>query len=479
MKTIYLGPSFLFSVICVLLLALPSYAQHEQHTPPPPPQPQPQPKTETPPPAKDTVQMPPMKMDMEMDSMSMTAWAIVPGVPHARAGSGTSWLPDRSTPRAFHWPRGEWMVMLHGMASLRYTNQDVSGEGVRGDNMVDGPNWAMVMGQRAVGTDGQVTLRAMMSLDRVTEGGDGYPLLFQSGESWQGQALVDRQHPHDLFMELAAAYGRRVGANGYFVYFGLPGEPALGPPAFMHRPSARNMIDAPLAHHWQDATHIAFGVLTGGFVHRNVMFDASVFTGREPDENRWNFDEPKFDSYAGRISYNPTAEFALQASAGRLHSPEALEPGIDVTRMTASLLYHHPLREGRLWTTALVWGANDPSEGKTTHSFLAESDWETRVVSPYGRLQVVQKSGEDLRMPGNEGGTNNIGTLTLGGAVTLVRSEEMELTAHVQGSGYAVPEALQGAYGKRPWSVEVYLQLVPAKAGRSMGAGESMEEHGH
>ena len=33
---------------------------------------------------------------------------------------------------------------------------------------------------------------------------------------------------------------------------------------FMHRPSAADDPFAPLGHHWQDATHEAFGVVTTG-----------------------------------------------------------------------------------------------------------------------------------------------------------------------------------------------------------------------
>ena len=181
----------------------------------------------------------------------------------------------------------------------------------------------------------------MMSLDPLTEGGRGYPLLFQSGETWHDQPLHDRQHPHDLFDELSICYSQKFphDLSGY-VYFGYPGEPALGPPTFMHRLSAMDNPDAPISHHWQDSTHITFGVATLGAVWKNVKLEGSIFTGREPDENRYDFDQPRFDSYSGRISWNPTRDLALQVSHGYLHSPEAVEPDLNQHRSSASIIYN-------------------------------------------------------------------------------------------------------------------------------------------
>ena len=181
-----------------------------------------------------------------------------------------------------------------------------------------------------LGDSAQIGARLMMSLDPLTEGGRGYPLLFQTGESWHDQPLHDRQHPHDLFDELRSA-SRKSSMHDFsaYVYFGYPGEPALGPPTFMHRPSAMDDPDAPIGHHWQDSTHITFGVATAGLVWSRfdgMKIEGSIFTGREPDEDRYDFDRPRFDSYSGRISWNPTQNLALQVSHGYIKSPEALEP---------------------------------------------------------------------------------------------------------------------------------------------------------
>jgi hypothetical protein len=206
--------------------------------------------------------------------------------------------------------------MFHGSLFLRYTNQDIFSAGSRGDDEFSAPNWFMTMMNRKIGEKGLLNATAMISLDRLTEGGNGYPLLFQSGETYKGEKLVDRQHPHDLFSALSIGYTQMLNKDiDITAYFGYPGEPALGATAFMHRVSAMNNPDAPLGHHWQDATHITFGVGTLGFRYKNFKAEGSIFTGREPDENRYNFDKARFDSYSYRLSFNPTENWDIAVFA--------------------------------------------------------------------------------------------------------------------------------------------------------------------
>src|SRR6476661_3731748 len=241
------------------------------------------------------------EMQMEMHS------SIDLADPMSREGSGTSWLPDSSPMYGKMFMFGEDMLMLHGAIFPRYTNVSTR----RGDDRIDAPNWLMGMFSHPLGDSAQLGVRLMMSLDPLTEGGRGYPLLFQSGESWHDQPLHDRQHPHDLFDELSLSYSQKFTQDfSGFIYFGYPGEPALGPPTFMHRISAMDDPDAPLGHHWQDSSHVTFGVATAGLVWRTVKIEGSVFTGREPDEDRYDFDRPRFDSASGRISWNPTPDLA-------------------------------------------------------------------------------------------------------------------------------------------------------------------------
>src|SRR5438128_5103224 len=312
--------------------------------------------------------------------------------PMSREGSGTSWLPDSSPMYGRMFMLENDMLMLHGAIFPRYTNVSTR----RGDDRIDAPNWLMGMYSHPLGDSAQLGARLMMSLDPLTEGGRGYPLLFQSGESWHGQPLHDRQHPHDLFDEISISLSQKLGPDlSSYIYVGYPGEPALGPPTFMHRLSAMDDPDAPLGHHWQDSTHITFGVATAGLQWRNVKIEGSLFTGREPDEDRYDFDQPRFDSFSGRISWNPTQNLALQVSHGYIKSPEALEPDVKRHRTTASAIYNLPLGHDSNWSTSFVWGQNNDS-GETTQSFLLESNYQRGRDTIYARWEHVEKSGHEL-----------------------------------------------------------------------------------
>lgn len=400
---------------------------------------------------------------MEMPPMTMTS-ALFPGLPASREGSGTSWQPDASPVLAWHLPAGAWTFMIHGGAFIRYTSQDAFGAGSRGGSRIDGPNWLMIMAQPPRSPRGGFSFRGMFSLDRLAEGGSGYPLLFQIGESWKGRALVDRQHPHDLVSELSVSYGRALSPDaGVFVYFGLPGEPALGPPAFMHRASSLGNPDAPLGHHMQDSTHITFGVLTAGARYGGFKLDASVFTGREPDENRFAFDRPRFDSRSVRLSFNPSGRIALQVSYGFLHSPEALDPEADVRRTTASLMLSRQPRAGQNWTTTFVWGMNASSDLPATHSLLADSEFDFGRASAYGRIEYVQRRAHDLKLDGLGERRLAVGVLTAGAAWRISPDRGFPLHIGAQASIYRFADALTPVYGKRPLSFEIYIRVSPPR----------------
>jgi len=281
-------------------------------------------------------------MKLSMDNMRH---AFSLNLPMSRNGSGTGLLPYASPMYGVMYHSKKWMYMLHGNFFLRYNNQDFTNEGSRGDDKMDAPNWIMFMGQRKVGNKGLFHFNTMFSLDAITVGGNGYPLLFQSGEAFMGKPLVDRQHPHDLFSELSVSYSYAFSKKtDVFIYAAYPGEPALGAVAFMHRPSSLHNPDAPLSHHWVDATHITFGVATLGVRYGQFKIEGSSFTGSEPNDKRFNFDKPTFDSWSSRLSFNPSTNWALQVSHGYLKSPEELHTYENVNRTTASAAYSVPLK---------------------------------------------------------------------------------------------------------------------------------------
>jgi hypothetical protein len=185
----------------------------------------------------------------------------------------------------------------------------------------------------------------------------------------------------------------------------------------MHRISAIDMPDAPIGHHWQDSTHITFGVITTGLAHRNTKLEGSVFTGRDPDQNRYDFDPIRLNSYSGRLSWNATANLALQVSHGFLKSPEARDPDVDQHRTTASLVYNKPLGEDANWASSLVWGQNEESDTRqNSNSYLAETDYQRGANAWYARAELVQKSGHELvlQTPALEGSMFDVGAYTIG-----------------------------------------------------------------
>lgn len=414
-------------------------------------------------------------MDMEPGGMTMTSSYSL-NLPMSRDGSGTSWVPDATPMYMYMMQRGKTSLMFHGNLFLRYDNQDFTRKSDRGGTKVDAPNWLMMMVNHPAGGKGLLSFSAMLSLDRPVMGGAGYPLLFQTGESWEGKPLVDRQHPHDLVAALTLSYTYSLNKDmDAYVYVGYPGEPAVGPPVFMHRLSAMNDPDAPLGHHWQDATHITYGVATFGYRYKMIKAEFSGFKGREPDENRYNFDPPEFDSYSWRVSLNPSAAWALQVSQGYIKSPEALHPLEDVTRTTASVIQVRPLaRENSFIASTLVWGLNATSHSGNTNSLLLETNLQLNKTAIYGRYEYVQKSAEELVLPQFPDNANfNIHALTLGYNRILFTQWKTDLSAGLQGAIDLEDRRLYPVYGKNPLSFELYLRISPALHGGKNG-GHSM-----
>jgi hypothetical protein len=381
-----------------------------------------------------------------------------------RESSGTSWVPD-STPmygRMFMF--GDDMLMLHGAIFPRYTNVSTR----RGDDRIDAPNWIMGMYSHPLGDSAQLGLRAMMSLDLLTEGGRGYPLLFQTGETWRDQALHDRQHPHDLFSELSVSYSQKFAHDlSAYLYFGYPGEPALGPPAFMHRLSAMDNPDAPISHHWQDSTHIVFGVATAGVQWSRfggIKVEGSIFTGREPDEERYDFDRPRFDSFSGRVSWNPIANLGLQVSHGYIKSPEALDPDTKVHRTTASAIYNQPLGRDTNWSSSFVWGQNNATHEGRIQSFLVETDYQRGRDTVYARWERVEKSAHELVLDlPDESEIFPVSGYTVGYIRDLTHGQGLDVGLGGQFTLYDHPDSLDPFYGDNfGYGFEFFLRIRPS-----------------
>lgn len=389
-----------------------------------------------------------------MHRMDMPSTA---GIPMSREASGTSWQPDSTPMHAYHSMLDDWMIMTHFNAFLAYDRQWSR----RGDDQFNSINWFMGMATHRLG-EGELMLRTMLSLEPATTAEHGYPLLFQSGEAFHGRALVDRQHPHDLFMELAASYRYPLNdKTAISLYLAPSGEPALGPPAFMHRASAGDNPAAPITHHWLDSTHISFGVATLGMSYDKFRIEGSIFNGREPDEDRWNIDTIHLDSYAGRVTYNPTDHWSLQGSYGYLKSPEELHPGESVRRATASAIYNRPLRDGGNWAATLAWGLNNEA-GINSNAVLLESSLDLASRnSIFGRAEYIQKTGEELDLQPEHKKFGLTG-LTLGASHELTPGKPYSVAFGASITYTFKPSSLDEFYGDHPIGLWVFFRIRPA-----------------
>jgi hypothetical protein len=394
-------------------------------------------------------------MDMagmhDMPGMEMPMTGLFGGYPMSRDASGTSWQPDAAEHQGIHAMMGDWSLMGHAMLTGVYDSQS----GPRGATQWFASGMLMGAARRDLGEANTLNLRMMLSPDPFM-GRAGYPLLLATGETADGATpLVDRQHPHDLVMELSASFSHALSKDdSAFVYFGYPGEPALGPPAFMHRASCMDDPAAPITHHWLDSTHITFGVATLGYVHDDWKFEVSQFTGREPDQFRFDFDAARFDSTAARITWNPSENWSLQASWGFLKSPEQLAPSINETRYTASAEYVLPLDGGASLATTLAWGHKQLSDGAGLNGILLESEYKPDADwTVFARGEV--EDNDELFL---SGATETVGEVSLG----LIR--DWKVAEHLSfgvGGLYAfdfAPSAVP-AYGGGPHGAMLFARL--------------------
>jgi hypothetical protein len=383
------------------------------------------------------------------------------GIPLTREGSGTGWQPDVTPMWALHAKAGSWQLMFHENAFVGVDSQG----GDRGDTRVFSSNWLMGMARHDLGP-GEILVRVMLSLEPLTVGGAGYPLLLETGETWHGAPLHDHQHPHDLFSEVALQYWTGLSDDvGALFYVGPAGEPALGPVAFPHRTSGRSDPLGVIGHHWQDSTHISYGVLTAGIFTRQWKLDASWFNGREPNENRYNFDWRVPDSFSGRITWNPDKALSVQASYGFLKSPEEQLPDQSLQRVTASATFNRRVFQEGNWATTGVVGINIPEGETATSASLLETNLDvTRHHTFYQRFEIATKTGTDFVLPPAFADQRYmVAALAAGYVFSLDPIAGFVLGLGVRGSINVIGADLAGYYGSRtPLGAVIYVQARPA-----------------
>ena len=379
--------------------------------------------------------------------------------PHAGHQPAKPAQAGQSAPGQMPGMTGTWHLMQDGAIYGLFNRQG----GPRGESEFVVPNWWMGMAMREFGKH-QISLNGMLSLDAATVGKSGYAELFQVGEALDAKPLIDRQHPHDLFMQLAAAWRVEVDDQTSITFAGGPaGEPTLGPIAFMHRPSAAGLVFAPLGHHTFDSTHISFGVVSAAVERGPLTVEASLFNGREPDEDRWNFDFGKLDSFAGRVWFRPRQDVELQVSSGKLREPEELVEG-DATRTTASGSWFREDGD-RLTALSAGYGVNS-AHGERRHGAFGEFTLGRGLNEFSGRLDVQQVETHVLltsELPeeghGAEQPPVTVSALTLGATRRLLTWRGFEGAAGAHATFYAVPGVLKETHGRRPVSFQIFFRL--------------------
>ena len=383
------------------------------------------------------------------------------------ADSGTDVEPASLAHQAWMFKRGNWDFMVHGAVFVN----DIQQSGPRGGDKFFGESWFMGSAQHDAGT-GRFTARAMLSLDPALISERRYPELFQLGETAFGNPIVDGQHPHDFFMELAAIYDWKIGEHGLLSFYAAPiGDPALGPPAYAHRASASEDPLAVLGHHMQDSTHIADEVVTAGYAYRVVRFEGSGFHGRESNENRWNIDAGAIDSWSARLTVSPTPNWSGQFSLGTLKSPEALSPLEDLRKMTASVGYNHPIPRGS-WASSLVWGRNRSlATGEVLNSYLLESTLHFLSHNAvWGRIENVDRTNLLLLGENPEPAGFEEHFLARIQAYTAGYDREFPVLPHfstaigAQATIYGKPDSLNAIYGDHPIGVVMFVRIRPESA---------------
>ncbi len=391
-------------------------------------------------------------MDHGSHDQTMSASSALGDYPMTRDASGTSWQPDESVHGGAHARHGDWMLMGHALLNGVYAWSD----GARGDEKAFLAGMIMGAARRDL-AHGTLNLRAGLSPDPFM-GANGYPLLLAKGETADGvEPLVDRQHPHDLFMELSASYAHRLSAtDSVFVYAGLPGAPAFGPPAFMHRMSAMDSPEAPITHHWFDSTHITFGVMTAGYVHDNWKLEASRFRGREPDQDRYDIETGALDSTALRVSWNPSENWSLQASLADVTSPEALHPDEDEKRWSVSGLYTRSLGDAGWVSATLAFSNKERSDGVSLDAWLAEAAWRPNARwTLFARGEAIESD----ELGPDHGPVEHVARLSLGAVRDFQINDHAVVGVGALAQQHFVSDALSPSYGGDPQGAMAFVRL--------------------
>ncbi len=409
-------------------------------------------ETPTPAPQSDSV-----------DSMGMSKMGGIFLDPLAHLGAMEVWDEDMQMAMPFpmaHMPMT--MLMLHGYGFF----EGITEEGARGRTDFSGPNMFMSDLGTSLGDTQYLNLDLMLTTDLWLVPKAGTPELLQIGETQaNGQPFIDAQHPHSspiMGLTLSDTIAIDSDDKSNLKLFVAPrGESTDGPIAFMHRITGMVNPDVPLGHHvGQDVGHISSTVIGESLKLGGFHLEASTFNGTEPDPTQVNLPIATPNSYAFRAIQEISPEAMAMASYASVNDPE---PGIvHENRYSTSFYTHLPLSGDWTWHNTLVYGGiTNMDHAAFLNSTLEEFALMTRKMALFGRVEILQRTPNELAIPGlsNPNTGQWVAALTLGYTHRVAYWDGWELRAGASVTNDQLPSDYQPTYSGNPFTYKVFFQL--------------------
>ena len=348
-----------------------------------------------------------------------------------------------------------WHIAWHGTAFVQYARTFET----RGTYQFGSVNRAMVQaGGPAAG--GVVRFDFMGSAEPLTLTKRGVPQLLQASFHVDGETITDRAHPSPWIMELAGSYERAWGTDGAVsVYAAAIGEPALGPPVYLHRASAAANPVVPLGHHLQDDTHSSYGVVSAGVRWQSLHVEASAFNERQPENANtvFYYDGARLDAYAGRATIAAGAGWSVFGSYGYMPEMTAGHSHGAQHRIGAGAIRTSPA-----WSFSAVYGANDPvGSDRPRRALLFEAEHHSSGGGVlFGRAEFVQRTAEELALVGSINAVQDVGAVQLGYGWNVLARGRVTTRLGAHATLDVVTPQLEPFYGTgTPLSLGVHAQV--------------------
>ena len=361
---------------------------------------------------------------------------------------------------------------MHGNAFGMYVSQNT----VRSADAFAAVGWLMA-DVTGAGAFHEIGLGAMVSLDPLTLGDCGYPRLLADTSSFCiDRPFEDRSHSHAFFMDLSAHVRMDVGPAVVFARGGPVGQPPLGPPSYMHRPSALHDPIAPMSHHETNPAHVANGVVVAGVEVGSLTLEASAFNARPGDDDPYDFDVGSLSSWATHARY-VSAGWTLEGSLGELHDAggaHAGHGGEEAVRIYSAFLGRTLMRGPWMIDGGAAWVRHAGGE-LPVDAFLLEASAQTGRHTLFGRAERVHRveqelvideaalaRGEHSHLVYNY--RRRVGEVAAGYSFRLLSRRGLDLSAGARAGVSFIPNFFSAYYGtSHGRSFTVFANLQPTR----------------